>query len=166
MVAAVWSTAPTEAGDYPARYLFTFLQNHGMLAVTGSPVWYTVTGGSARYVERAAKSLTAVQTSTPIRAVTPRRRAASRSATTPTRSSTSTASCVATHPHQALRHARRADARPSASVLGAIGYTVNPTAAAHRHVGAAAAPRAQASWNYALPVVRRRCRPRCRSATT
>ena len=37
LVAAVWSTAPTRAGDYPARYLFVFLANHGMLSVTGSP---------------------------------------------------------------------------------------------------------------------------------
>ena len=69
LVAAVWSTAPDRAGDYPARYLFSFLQNHGMLQVTGSPIWYTVVGGSARYVERAAKGLTAVQTSAPVRSV-------------------------------------------------------------------------------------------------
>src|SRR5262249_51902470 len=70
VIAAVWSMAPTEAGDYPARYLFTFLENHGALAVHGSPTWYTVAGGSARYVERAAKGLSAVHTSTPVRAVT------------------------------------------------------------------------------------------------
>ena len=45
LVAAVWSTAPTQAGDYPARYLFAFLANHGMLQVTGSP---TVVHGRRR----------------------------------------------------------------------------------------------------------------------
>jgi predicted NAD/FAD-binding protein len=70
LIAAVWSTAPSRTGDYPARYLFVFLANHGMLSVTGSPTWYTVMGGSARYVERAAKGLTAVHTSTPVRSVT------------------------------------------------------------------------------------------------
>ena len=55
VIAAVWSMAPSEAGDYPARYLFTFLANHGALAVHGSPIWYTVAGGSARYVEQAAR---------------------------------------------------------------------------------------------------------------
>ena len=52
LVAAVWSCAPSTAGRYPARYLFTFLDNHGYLSVNGSPQWKTVTGGSRRYVER------------------------------------------------------------------------------------------------------------------
>ena len=66
VVSAVWSCSPDIAGEYPAKYLFTFLANHGMLSVTGSPTWRTVVGGSGRYVELAAKSLTSVLTSTPI----------------------------------------------------------------------------------------------------
>ena len=58
LISAVWSCAPELAGRYPARYLFEFLDNHGMLTVTGSPQWRTVIGGSARYVEQAAKQLT------------------------------------------------------------------------------------------------------------
>ena len=54
---------------YPARYLFAFLDNHGMLSVTGSPEWRTVTGGSRTYVEKAVKHLSAVATATPVRAV-------------------------------------------------------------------------------------------------
>ena len=46
------------------RYLFRFLDNHGMLSVTGSPQWRTVVGGSRSYVERAAKGLSAVETGT------------------------------------------------------------------------------------------------------
>ena len=151
VIAAVWSTAPTEAGDYPARYLFTFLQNHGALSVTGSPVWYTVVGGSARYVERAAKGLTAVADVDAGARDQPRRRTASTCATTPTPSSTSTGSVMATHPHQALRHAdrpdrdraRRARAR---SATPSTRRCCTPTRACCR-----AAPRAQASWNYAMP---------------
>ncbi len=37
LVSAVWSCGPEWVGDYPARYLFTFLQHHGMLTVMGSP---------------------------------------------------------------------------------------------------------------------------------
>ena len=37
LVAAVWSCDPDLALDYPARYLFTFLEHHGMLGVFGSP---------------------------------------------------------------------------------------------------------------------------------
>ena len=50
LVACVWSCDPAVALDYPARYLFTFLQHHGMLGVFGSPQWRTVTGGSREYV--------------------------------------------------------------------------------------------------------------------
>jgi predicted NAD/FAD-binding protein/DUF1365 family protein len=57
LVAAVWSCDPAVALDYPARYLFTFLHHHGMLAVFGSPQWRTVTGGSQQYVDRVADAL-------------------------------------------------------------------------------------------------------------
>jgi uncharacterized protein len=40
-----------------------------MLSVSGSPPWRTVTGGSRRYVERAAKRLDEIRLSTPVRAV-------------------------------------------------------------------------------------------------
>ena len=37
LVAAVWSSRPGDAMRYPARYLFVFLDHHGMLSVFGSP---------------------------------------------------------------------------------------------------------------------------------
>ena len=54
LVAAVWSCDPDVALDYPARYLFTFLEHHGMLGIFGSPQWRTVTGGSQAYVAKVA----------------------------------------------------------------------------------------------------------------
>lgn len=51
LVAAVWSCGGADALRYPARYLFVFLDHHGMLSVFGSPTWRTVTGGSANYVQ-------------------------------------------------------------------------------------------------------------------
>ncbi len=59
LVAAVWSCDPELALDYPARYLFAFLQHHGMLQVFGSPQWRTVTGGSREYVARVADAIAA-----------------------------------------------------------------------------------------------------------
>ncbi|MGI8759720.1 MAG: NAD(P)/FAD-dependent oxidoreductase [Jatrophihabitantaceae bacterium] len=149
LIAAVWSTAPTAAGDYPARYLFTFLANHGMLSVTGAPSWYTVVGGSARYVERAAKGLTAVQTSTPVRAIT-RLQAGVEVRDDTDRVERFDAAVIAAHPDQAMAMlaAPTSDER---AVLAAIGYTVNPTVL---HTDTSVLPRAsraQASWNYALP---------------
>jgi predicted NAD/FAD-binding protein len=149
VIAAVWSTAPTQAGDYPARYLFTFLQNHGALEVKGSPVWYTILGGSARYVERAAKGLTAVQTSTPVRSVT---RVGSGVEIRDDSDSVERFDgvVIATHPHQAMRMLT-APTQTERDVLGAIDYTVNPTLL---HTDTSLLPRArraQASWNYSLP---------------
>jgi predicted NAD/FAD-binding protein len=149
LIAAVWSTAPTRAGDYPARYLFTFLQNHGMLSVTGAPVWYTVVGGSARYVEKAAKGLTAVQTSTPVRAVRRSGRGVEVRADSDTVEHYDGV-VLATHPGQAL-HLLAAPTHTERDVLGAIGFTVNPTVL---HTDTSVLPRAaraQGSWNYALP---------------
>jgi predicted NAD/FAD-binding protein len=149
VIAAVWSTAPTQAGDYPARYLFTFLENHGALAVHGSPNWYTIVGGSARYVERAAKGLTAVQTSTPVRAV---RRVGSGIEVRDDSDSVEQFDGVvlATHPHQALK-ILSSPTQAERDVLGAIAYTVNPTLL---HTDSSLLPRARrarASWNYSMP---------------
>ncbi len=66
VVAAVWSTDPDLALEYPARYLFAFLQHHGMLSVFGSPTWRTVTGGSREYVARIAATLPDVRTGTKV----------------------------------------------------------------------------------------------------
>ncbi|MCU1689804.1 MAG: amine oxidase [Jatrophihabitantaceae bacterium] len=149
LVSAVWSCSPELAMQYPARYLFSFLENHGMLTVKGSPVWRTVSGGSARYVERVAKNLTAVQTSTPVRAVT---RTADgvdlRDDADQVRRFDG--AVIATHPEQAL--AMLAEATPLQSqLLGAIRYSRNATAL---HTDTTVLPRrtrAQASWNYYLP---------------
>jgi predicted NAD/FAD-binding protein len=149
LIAAVWSTAPSQTGDYPARYLFAFLANHGMLSVTGAPPWYTVTGGSARYVERAAKGLSSVLTSTPVRSI---ERGTGQVVIRDDADSIATFDgvVIATHPDQALR---LLDAPTAAErdVLGAIGYTVNPTTLHTDTSLLPTTPRAEASWNYALP---------------
>ena len=71
LVAAVWSCPPAEALAYPARYLFEFLDHHGMLRVARAPGWRTVTGGSRTYVEQIAKQLTTVAAGVPVRAIRP-----------------------------------------------------------------------------------------------
>ncbi len=57
VVSCVWSAGREASLRYPARYLFRFLDQHGMLRVTGSPQWYTVAGGSRTYVDRLAALL-------------------------------------------------------------------------------------------------------------
>jgi predicted NAD/FAD-binding protein len=147
-VAAVWSCAPGTALTYPARYLFTFLDQHGLLTVTGSPPWLTVTGGSARYVELVAKQVTSVRAATPVTAV--RRYPGGAEVTCGGGPAERYGSAViATHPDQAL--ALLADPTPAErAVLGAFRYSRNT---AVLHTGSAVLPTrraARASWNYTL----------------
>ncbi|WP_433889464.1 NAD(P)/FAD-dependent oxidoreductase [Streptomyces sp. CA-111067] len=150
LVSAVWSCSPATALDFPARYLFRFMDHHGMLSVGGSPVWRTITGGSRSYVERVTKQLAAVRTSTPVHSL---RRLPGGGAELGTGDGTVErfdAAVVAVHPDQALRLL----AEPTAAereVLGAFRYTANP---ALLHTDTSLLPRAsgaRASWNHLLP---------------
>jgi predicted NAD/FAD-binding protein len=119
-----------------------------MLAVTGSPRWRTVVGGSRTYVERAVKGLTAVHVSTPVRAIS-RGAEGVRIVDDAGEEHTADRVVIATHADQALR--LLADpTETERAVLGAIPYSCNETLL---HTDAALLPRARAargSWNYLL----------------
>jgi uncharacterized protein len=146
LVACVWSTSQRAALGYPARYLFAFLDNHGMLSVTGSPQWRTVVGGSRTYVEKAAKELTSVRLGTPVRAI--HRDAVGVSV----RDADDILEpfsrvVVATHADTALRLLAEPTATEQAA-LGAFRYSRNHTVL---HTDRRVLPRttrARASWNY------------------
>jgi predicted NAD/FAD-binding protein/DUF1365 family protein len=150
MVAAVWSCDPEVALDYPARYLFAFLQHHGMLSMTGSPQWRTVRGGSREYVRRVAATLGEVRTGTKVTSVLETPHGVE---ITDGNGLVSTydAVIVATHPGQALAML----AEPTTAqreVLGAIGYSRN---IALLHTDTSVLPRARqawASWNFRRPI--------------
>jgi uncharacterized protein len=150
LVAAVWSCDPAVALEYPARYLFAFLEHHGMLGVTGSPQWRTVTGGSQEYVHRVAAALDEVRTGAKVTSVLeiPDGVEVTDGNGTVT---TYDAVVVATHPGQAL--AMLADPTPQQrEVLGAIGFSRN---VALLHTDTSLLPRARgarASWNFRRPV--------------
>lgn len=148
VVSCVWSCGFDGARNYPARYLFAFLEHHGMLTVTGSPQWRTVVGGSRSYVDKAVKELSAVRTSTPVRSV-------SRQADGVTlvddggEAHHAEYVVIATHPDQALELL----ADPTADeqrLLGAFEYTRSHTVL---HTDSSVLPRAsnaRASWNYQM----------------
>jgi predicted NAD/FAD-binding protein len=72
VVSCVWSAGREAALVYPARYLFRFLDHHGLLRVGGSPQWYSVAGGSRIYVERLAGLLPDVRAAHAVSDVTRR----------------------------------------------------------------------------------------------
>jgi uncharacterized protein len=147
-VAAVWSCPPGAALDYPARYLFAFLDNHGLLSVAGSPQWRTITGGSARYVALAAQQVTAVRARTPVTAVR-RLPGAAIVQDHSGQASTFDGVVIATHPDQAL--ALLADPTPAERyVLGAFRYSTSAVLL-HTDPGPLPASRqVRSSWNYLL----------------
>ena len=146
VVAAVWSCDPAVALDYPARYLFSFLDHHGMLGVFGSPTWKTVTGGSREYVDRIGALLDDVRLSTKVTSVL---ETADGVVVIDGngRADTYDAVVIAAHPDQALSML----AEPTTAqrtVLGAIPYSANP---ALLHTDDSVLPRARrarASWNF------------------
>ena len=50
MACALWSAAPSEIRNFPARYFVAFMHNHNMLQIHNRPLWRTVQGGSWRYI--------------------------------------------------------------------------------------------------------------------
>jgi len=147
MGAAIWSTEADRMLAFPARFFVRFLHNHGMLTVNDRPVWRTVTGGSARYVE----ALTApfrhrIRLSTPVEWI---RRVAGGAVLKPRgqESQHFDAVFLACHSDQAL--ALLADPSDAErEVLAAIPYQRNE---AVLHTDARLLPRrrlAQAAWNY------------------
>jgi len=57
MAAAIWSSPAHTLMDYPAESFIRFCGNHGLLKLTGRPVWRTVQDGSRAYVSRLVQDL-------------------------------------------------------------------------------------------------------------
>jgi predicted NAD/FAD-binding protein len=153
VVSCVWSAGRADALSYPARYLFKFLDNHGMLRLTGSPRWFTVVGGSQTYVDRLAGHLQDIRVSRRVTDIRRRQhgvdiRDASGRVTTVDKV------VIATHADQAL--ALLGDPTDAeVTTLKAFEYSTNETVL---HGDASLLPanaRARASWNYRLTGCRR-----------
>jgi predicted NAD/FAD-binding protein len=149
VVSAVWSAGPASAREYPARYLFRFLDNHGMLESRSSLRWRTIPGGSYRYVERLTKELSATITCTPVRSV------ARHFDNVEVRDGSDHRHMfdhvvIASHADTAL--GLLVDPTPEErSVLGAFTYSVNDVVLHTDSRLLPAQKSAQLSWNYCLP---------------
>ena len=146
LVSCVWSSGDADTRRYPARHLFAFLANHGMLSVTGSPQWRTVTGGSGTYVRAVVARLDAARVATPVVAV--RRHDDGVEVTTADGATANfDAAVIATHADDALRILSDASEEERRD-LAAFQYSTNTT---WLHRDASVLPRstrARASWNY------------------
>jgi predicted NAD/FAD-binding protein len=148
VVSCVWSAGREATLAYPARYLFRFLDQHGMLRVGRSPQWYTVAGGSRAYVGRLAALLPDVHAA---RAVTDVTRGAGG---VEIRDVTGQVTCVdrvviATHADQALGLLTD-PSDEEISILKEFGYSRNVTVL---HADGSVLPdaaRARACWNYRM----------------
>jgi len=148
VVSCVWSSGQETALLYPARYLFRFLDHHGMLSVTGSPQWYTVAGGSRTYVERIGAQLPAVRVSAGVRDLTRWSTGVTVVDTTGERHGFDKV-VIATHADEAL--AMLTDPTDDeVTTLKAFSYSRNETVL---HTDASILPearQARASWNYLM----------------
>ncbi len=149
VVACVWSCEPEVSLDYPARYLFTFLEHHGMLGIFGSPQWRTVTGGSRSYVRRIGAALQEVRLGAKVTSVL---ETADGVEVTDGSGDVTTydAVVIATHPSQALSMLADPTAL-QAELLTAMPYSPN-TAILHTDTSLLPdATGAWASWNFRRP---------------
>jgi predicted NAD/FAD-binding protein len=148
-VSAVWSADPEQLYSFPARIVFEFFNNHGILDLRGRPKWRTIKGGSAAYVAKLRAATNAdFHTGTAVEAV---RRGEHGVALKLSDGAEVIFNQVvlATHSDQAL--ALLADpSQLERDVLGAIPYQDNEVVL---HTDMAMLPRrraARASWNYHL----------------
>ena len=148
VVSCVWSCGGASALTYPARYLFRFLDHHGMLSVSGSPQWLTVTGGSRQYVDAVAGRIGTVRSGRPVRSV---QRHPDGVTVTVADGNTMDFDRVvlATHADQALD--LLADASPEEkAVLGPFEYSRNATVLHTDTSLLPATKNARASWNHVI----------------
>lgn len=146
MGAAVWSADPSSFADFPARTLFRFLDNHGLLSVGDRPQWRSVVGGSRSYVDAIVREFAGtVRMSSPVTSI--HRDANGVLVSSLGRVERYDRVILATHSDQAL--SLLADASPvEHKVLGAVRYQPN---LATLHTDTSLLPpteRAWSAWNY------------------
>jgi predicted NAD/FAD-binding protein len=148
IVSCVWSMGHREALDYPAAYLFAFLDHHGFLRLGDAPTWHTVVGGSRTYVGAITSRLDVVRTRTRVTAVSRKPDAVEVDDELGAHHAFDKV-VLATHADDAL--ALLTDAgEDEQEVLGAFGYSRNVT---HLHRDESVLPArrtGRASWNYRL----------------
>lgn len=142
MAAAIWSCPTRTMLDYPFAAFARFFRNHGLLQLTDRPQWYTVAGGSRRYVQAIARGLADVRLATPVRSLE------RHDAMVRVNGERFDAVVLACHSDQALALLGAQASAAERRVLGAIAYQKNH---AVLHIDATLLPRRRrvwSAWNY------------------
>ena len=146
MAGAIWSISFADLMGVSARSVLQFYENHGLLAAAGAAPWRTVTGGSRRYVDAVARTISGpVHLSTPVQQII-RHADGVEIRTARDAPSRFDAVVIATHADTAL--ALLADPSPAEQkALGAFRFSVSRAVV---HTDTSVLPRtrrAWASWN-------------------
>ncbi|MBA2353163.1 MAG: FAD-dependent oxidoreductase [Acidobacteria bacterium] len=146
MAGAIWSASFADLMQAPARTILQFYDNHGLLAASGAPPWRTVTGGSRRYVDAIAATISGpIHLARPVQGIA-RRASGVQLQTGDGETRQFDTVIIATHADTALR--LLTDPSPAeAQALGAFRYSVNHTVLHTDTAVLPRTPRAWASWN-------------------
>ena len=148
MGAAIWSTDAAQMLNFPARFLVRFFHHHGMLTVNNRPQWRTITGGSARYVEKLTEGFKhKIRLNTPITSV---KRLYNSVKIKPQQGNEETFDYVffACHSDQALAMLGADASIQEREILGAIPYQENSIYLHHDKSLMPKRELAWAAWNY------------------
>jgi uncharacterized protein len=70
MISAIWSMGLESCMEFPLKFFVRFFTNHGLLSLTDRPQWYTIIGGSSRYIEPLTRDFRDnIRLSTPVKTV-------------------------------------------------------------------------------------------------
>jgi predicted NAD/FAD-binding protein len=158
MTGAIWSASHANMRAFPARSILQFLDHHGLLAASGAPPWFTVTGGSRTYVDAIASRLEGrVRAGVPVTRIARDERGVEVTVGESERLRFDRV-VLATHADQALGLLADPSDRER-DLLGRFRYSANTTVL---HTDRTSLPRAQqawASWNCELSDCRRTDQP-------
>ncbi|WP_119966294.1 NAD(P)/FAD-dependent oxidoreductase [Simplicispira lacusdiani] len=144
MLGCIWSCPTDQMLRFPVATMIRFCHNHGLIQVNDRPQWWTVAGGSRRYVEKILHGLD-TRLAQPVQRIV--RDAAGVQIHAEGRTERFDAVVLAVHSDQALRLLAQPTAQ-EAAVLGAIRYQPNR---AVLHTDTRVMPQrraAWAAWNY------------------
>ena len=148
MGAAIWSCPTGTFADFPVQFILEFYRNHGLLSLTNRPQWYTIPGGSRRYVERlSAPFAKSIRTNSAVQRVV--RDADGVSVMTSSDISRFDEVIFACHSDQALRMLEQPSGLEE-KVLSGFPYQINE---AVLHTDSSVLPRcrkAWSAWNYRI----------------